>query len=380
MDYDENQFMEKIKQFKVTASDFFEYRKLESNEACFIPCKITEEGEEVCYHYRLDGLKSYETLAQEDWENKYQFLINFSKLEKLIQEYKISFRSENIYYDENYLPLIKHRDVYETGEKTMSQEEFLEIYKCYIGGMIQKKYQVNDLLEAGVELLAKNKSFSEFKELKSVDDILVLLRGKKNEKVIQRRNFEVHINKRTYLQQKVFGRLFTAVLIIAVIYTGYQAMVEGPRKDAVITANQAYIKKDYVNCIDALSKMDINKLDKSTKYLLAVSYTQAESFKKEEVNNILSKLSPESNEKELDYWIYIGRQQLEQAQDIAISLSDDKLLIYAYMKEYSIVQDDTKISGQDKKAKLDQLENEINQLADKYQNQSIEEDETIPNE
>lgn len=364
---------EKIKKFKVTASDFFEYKKLESRNAFLIPCLISEEEEELCFRYNLEGLKEYENIEQDDWENKYQFLINFSKLEKLIEEYKISFRSENIYYDENYLPLIKQRDVYDAGERKIPQEKFLEIYKCYIGGMFQKKYKVNDLLEAGDELLAKNKSYGEFKELSSVEEIAALLRQKKQDKVIQKRNFEIHINKKSYNQQKVFGRIFSAVLIIIVIFTGYQTLVVGPQKDAVITANQAYIKKDYVNCIDALSKMDTEELDKSTKYLLAVSYTQAEAFKKEELSQIISALSPESNEKELDYWIYIGRQQLEDAQDAAISLSNDKLLIYAYMKEFSVVQSDTKISGQDKKNRLDQLEAEIEQLANKYQSQTNEE-------
>ena len=102
------------------------------------------------------------------------------------------------------------------------------------------------------------------------------------------------------------------------------------------------------------------------KYVVAVAYANRENFQKEEIDVIVSRLAPTTNEKELDYWIYLGRLDVKTAEDIALSLSDDKLLIYAYMKETDLLESDTTVSGEEKKARLDQLEQEITKLGEKY--------------
>ena len=108
-------------------------------------------------------------------------------------------------------------------------------------------------------------------------------------------------------------------------------------------------------------------MDQNTKYILAVSYANSESFRKEEIQTIVSKLGPGSNEKELNYWIYLGRLDIERAEDIALALSDDKLLIYAYMKESDLLESNTDITGTEKKERLDKLEQEITRLGKKYE-------------
>lgn len=81
-----------------------------------------------------------------------------------------------------------------------------------------------------------------------------------------------------------------------------------------------------------------------------------------------------SEAKILEYWIRIGRLETKKAEEIALSLSDDKLLIYAYMKEADDLENNTKIDGSKKKQRLDELESQIEKLGDKYE---PKEEETV---
>ena len=110
----------------------------------------------------------------------------------------------------------------------------------------------------------------------------------------------------------------------------------------------------------------MDRLDIETKYILAVSYARSESFKKEEISNIIDKLSQASSEQEMEYWIYLGRNQLAEAQNTALTLSDDKLLIYAYMKEIDAVENDIQMDGNTKQERLTQLQNSIESIGKKY--------------
>lgn len=130
--------------------------------------------------------------------------------------------------------------------------------------------------------------------------------------------------------------------------------------------NGTYIQLDYVTCIDSMEKISPEDMDISTKYILAVSYAKCESLKKEEMESIISKLSLMSNPKELEYWIYLGRMEYATAQELAQALSDDQLLVYAYMKELDRLESDTSMNGEEKQERIKTLQDKIIQLGEKY--------------
>ena len=134
----------------------------------------------------------------------------------------------------------------------------------------------------------------------------------------------------------------------------------------VIEANEAYISNDYVACIDSLKDVGISSMDVSTKYILAVSYAKSENLKRDEIAGIISRLSLYSNEKELEYWISLGRGDMSTAEDLAKALSDDQLLVYGYMKELNWLESDMSISGEEKQQRMSELQNSIKELGEKY--------------
>jgi len=366
---EENILIEEVKKSEYNATNFIDYKKLEIEHIHFIPCKIEEEREELIFTYDMTNVKKWEELVKEDAKDQLQFLINFGMLERVIIQYKIDLSMENVFYNDNFFPLIKKRDIYGK-EETVDLEKFLFHYKCFAGGLLQKKYNVKNLQESGLEVLKKEKGLASIYQTKTRAEVIELLQKRKEVVVAYKRKSEISINKANYSRNKIISRISLVILVLAVLYTGYQAFVISPELKALILANQSYIKRDYVTCIEVLEEVELENMDKETKYILAIAYTRGETFKKDEIENILAKLSPTGDEKLLEYWILIGRMDFEEAQDLAISLSDDKLLIYAYMKEAYLVEIDGTITGAEKRERLNKLEQEIAALGRKYEQET----------
>ena len=64
--------------------------------------------------------------------------------------------------------------------------------------------------------------------------------------------------------------------------------------------------------------------------------------------------------------MYLGRLDVEKAEDIAQQVSDQDLLLYAYLKDKSMTEEDTKISGEEKAAKIESLTSKIEKLSEAY--------------
>lgn len=354
-----------VKKSQLHAVDYFDYERLKAAGRYFLPCQYQEEGEDICFIYDIEGKKQLKEILEEDKEMKYRLLINFADLKEAYMQYEISFSMEEIYYDDNYLLYIRDRDLYEPG-KCGTEAEFLDIYKAFAGGILSKRYDVGKLLESGIEILKGEKGFQAIYECSETEAVRAEIGRRKRELEENTRQTMRQVSKKGYAVWKtaaIIAVILTIVCGIGVFYFGKMVV---PKQEAVIAGNQSYIANDYVKCIDSLEELLPEDMDTDTKYILAVSYARSESLKQEEITTIVEKLSPESNEKELDYWIYLGRQELEKAENMALALSDDKLLVYAYMKEADILEGNTTMNGTKKQERLDKLEQEIEKLGAKY--------------
>ncbi len=358
--------VERIKKSKLNARDTFDYEKLVYDMPGLLQCSYEEEPEEIIFTYLTEGKRPLADMKYENKEKQYQFLINFSRLQEIHRKYKISFRTQNLYYDENMMVYAKKRDIYPRGEEP-EEAVFLEHYKAIICGVLNRKYTIDQLQESGLVLLKGNKNFQEIIQAASVNEVEKFI-GDKKEAYLKKQVREKRIVSRT--SYRVWRFTAVAALIGMTAAGGYSLYANQkviPKQRAVIETSQAYINNDYTACIDSAKPLSVEEMDSNTKYILAVAYANAESFKKEEIDNIVAKLSPTSNEKELEYWIRLGRLETGVASDLALSLSDDKLLIYSYMKELDLLESNTELSGEEKKSRIDKLEQEITKLGKKYE-------------
>ena len=81
----------------------------------------------------------------------------------------------------------------------------------------------------------------------------------------------------------------------------------------------------------------------------------------------MTEVTLDGDEKIKEYWIYIGRLDVQKAEDIAMVKSNDELLLYAYLKEKTLLETNTDISGEEKAARLETLDRKIESLVKEYE-------------
>lgn len=353
------------KKSEINAKNRFDYEKLIHKSVNFIPCSYEEKEEEVIFCYECDYLICSSNLKKEDRLSQLQFLVNFLKLYDLYVEYKIPFSAANIYYDENYIPCIKERDLYGEGENP-TETQFLFIYKTFVAAVLGSKYTVAQLQDSGLEILEQEAELKEYMSAKTKEELVKLLRRERKNFFENQKNSTVRITKKENFIKNIVLVSAPIMIIVLISLLVYYVIFLIPYQKSIVIANEAYVQKNYVKCIDSMEEIDVENMNVNTKFILAYSYAKSESLAKDEIDLLTSRLSINSNEKELEYWIYLGRLEMKQAESLALSLSDDKLLIYAYLKELNQLQSNTSIEGQEKQARISELEDAIQTLGDKY--------------
>lgn len=360
-----NVLEKRMKKSDMKAKNIFDYEYLTRTVWGFLPMKIEEENEDIILHFSLEGMRPLGELKIEETEYQFRFLQNFYFLQKLYQDYEIVLEEENIYFDNNFMPYIAFRDMRTQNEK-IEEKDFLEAYQQLTAGILSRKYSLKQVQESGIEIVRKDKKAAFLFEAETAEDLHKEIEKKADEVYEDNRNNKVRLDKRSYRLRNRIAAVIFGTLLAVTVYTSYQTLVVLPRDKAVIRASRAYTVQDYVDCIDCLSKMKPEQMDTYTKYILAVSYAKSEALEKEELNNVLDRLSIYSNEIELEYWIAIGRADFDRAENVAQALSDDKLLIYAYMKELNYLEGNVTMDGEEKQNRMTELSNAITTIGEKY--------------
>lgn len=361
----ENILEKRIKKSELKAKDIFAYEYLTKKAEGLLLLQIEEEEEDIIMRFSLEGMRPLAGLKAEEAEYRWRFVCNWYALYQTWQNYALSFEEENIYYDNNFMPYIAFRDIRMPEENT-DEEMFLEEYRYLAAGILSNKYSYQQIKESGIEIVGKDKRASFVTEERNLSEFYLYVKQQADEIYEDNKQNKIRLDKKKYRMCNRIALGILAVLLAIIIYTGYQTVVILPRDKAVIKASRAYTIQNYVDCIDCLKRTTPKQMDTYTKYILAVSYAKSEALERAELDNILDKLSIYSNEIELEYWIAIGRSVYDRAENIAQALSDDKLLIYAYMKELNYLEGNVTMDGEEKQNRMTQLSNAITEIGKKY--------------
>ena len=367
---------EEIKKSSIHAKDSYDYKKLCVDRMGLLPCRYEEDREDLYFYYDIERMIPFQNIQSESREKKYQVLINFCLLKNLQKDFVLDLQADNLYYDENGLLYLKDRDIYGRGEKP-NDLRFLDAYKSFVAGVLGSKYSVTQIQESGIEICKDETWFESIYLCETAEEIADILREAKANYLMGQKQQMRKVKKSTYSIWRIVAVITLVGTLLGGGYASYLSVKTVPEQKELLAANEAFIQKDYRTCIDSLRRMAPSEMGKNTLYIAAYSYANMESFRQDEMRNIISNLSVSSNTKILEYWIRIGRLETKKAEEIALSLSDDKLLIYAYMKETDDLENDTQMEGDKKKARLDELESEIEKLGDKYEPEGEEAVENI---
>lgn len=349
----------------MAASDIYDYKKIMYPRQGFLECGIREDREEIVTAYQVNHLLPMVDVRREKREVRLGILMDALNLYECRKSFNFSLNPENLYYDRQQRVYVMERDVYPRGE-AFHPEDFLNQIKALIGYCMQDRFGYEDYRKGGEKLLMKNGCLKQFYQLPDLETVKECLWNEYQNEAEETAHKKVLVNKTLYQKNALCFGLMTMAFLAVSGFLLYQYFWILPYHQAVIEADQAYLDSDYVHTIDALDKVDITRMDIHQKYMLAVSYIKGEDLSDSQKNNILPGLSLNGTEKQIDYWIYLGRLEVSEAENIALQISDDQLLLYAYLKEKLLIETNTKMSGEEKLAALSEIEAKIDPLAEKY--------------
>lgn len=362
----------RIRKANMSAQDRYDWGKMIFPQEKCLQSSYEEEKEELIFSYDTEGYKPFVQIKKERREEAMINLLDCGNLIEVCRNYKVELRPENLYYDIHNQVFVMYRDVYGKGEE-FDEEEFLKQYKALTGFVLQDKYNYEDYYDGGMELLQKDKFLELIAKADTVEEIEKCLLEEYERLIAEHRETKIEIDKKKYKRKKTALAVTSILLVLVLAFSGYELFWMKPYERAVIKAQRDYLKINYSGVIEDFEKTDMSRLSVYDKYILAYSYIQCENLTEEQKKNINSALSLDTNEKILDYWIALGRLEVSEAENIAQQVSDNDLLLYAYLKEKNMLETDTEISGSEKEERMEELDSKIERLLEGDEDETEEE-------
>ena len=154
------------------------------------------------------------------------------------------------------------------------------------------------------------------------------------------------------------------LLIPAIIFTLYTFIYEKPKNEAITRAHESYLLKKYSDAVTELSDYKVQALPYVTLYELADSYVINERLTETQKENIRSNITLKTDEDYLKYWIHIGRDEAEEAVDLARSMEDPVLLAYGLAMRQEEIRSDHELSGEEKQDMIGEIDQELGEIKD----------------
>ena len=372
----------RVQRADMEAKTIYDFKRLEHGTVAMLPMTIEEEKETLLLCFDMEGMHSITEVQKMEKLQKLELILQVAELEKDYMRFEFQLSPENLYYDRLNRVKIKFRDI-TTGLDEERKEQFLKLYQALIGYIMDGSRPYEDYLSGGKELLKDQKEVVTLLSAETLEEEISLLQTlyenyKKEETILK-----IKVDKKKYKKMNIYGIVSSVLLVVlfgAVVY-GYFWHI--PRQDKIVEANDAYLQKDYIRVIDSLKDFEIGQMERAQKYILATAYIQGESvdsFSTKDKEVILSKINYQSNEGIFDYWIHLGRMEVKEAENLALQMSDDQLLLYAYLQELSRIEEDQEMSGEEKSSKKQDLMKKVEELADKLHISYREADEEMNTE
>lgn len=360
-----------VKKSELCAQTAYDYKKITYPNDRLLNCAIKEEQETLEIVYDTEGYYPFSEIRSRTRTEKFCILADAAGLLSLRSEYTFSLAPDNLYFDDNARVYIVSRDV--SKEDEVQEESFSDEYKALIGYSLQKKYGYEDYLKGGEDLMRKYKLLHKLENLHETEDIRDFIKEEYRRLSEEIRTSKFLVNKNGYLWSRIYIGISILLIIAGTAALSYYYLMDRPRIEARLQAEADFIRGDYIQVINDLSNLSMQHLAYDQKYILSIAYVRMESLTAEQKENILERLPIGADENLMEYWIYIGRLNPLEAENIAMQRSDDELLLYAYMLEKDLTETDAEMNGEEKAAKLSELEEKIKKLAEKYETEETDE-------
>lgn len=265
---------------------------------------------------------------------------------------------ENLMFNRALEPFFLHVGVKESlPPDEWDDERLLREVKATVLALTEGEYRFDEYLKFH-ETLKCSPIAKELWQADHLDAVLAVLEKWVDEEEAKERA-KVHIPKKRWNMQRYIFFSVIGLLIPAIIYVFYSFFFAQPKQEAYIQSTELFLQNKYSDVITTLEDYAPEDMPYVIQYELASSYVMTESLTEEQRQTVSNNITLKTDEQYMLYWIYIGRSQSEEALELARTIEDRDLIVYALLKYREQIKGDADLSGDEKQKKLDEIDQEI---------------------
>ena len=335
-----------------------------------VPMEVEQVEDEIIMNFMIDdALTAWEASEQLEKIDKLRLCANISLFAAFVDARQTCVLApENMLYDQNLLPKMVYRGLKGYIEPmAFDMEEFLLQYKSLAIGTLSKKYDFNELYTGALKLAKESALIREIAQAESkeaIDDLLNTAYTREKNRIEKKMKLVPKGKYNFYARTTFFLLAVVLLLVSGISYLGFVAI---PYQNTLLQASDTFLSLDFNATIETLAKMNPKNLPQTAKYELAYSYIQGEPLTNEQRAVVLNNISLKSDPNYLLYWVYSGNGSLDDALDIAKSLRDVQLTIYALEKKISALNVDTTLSGAAKEEELQKMTEQLTKAKESFE-------------
>ena len=338
--------------------------QLTIDECGLVPCRVSSDKDYYVFNYDTNGLQSFDSIRNSSLAEKYEFLINAGDLVGLTSRFSFSLDPENILVDIAHRPKIMDRGF------ESDTDVFLADYKALAGTTLDETHTFDDFRKGGGDLYTQNKTLERISKAKTVSEVVSVISDAAIAEHQYNEETFTAVRKNKYKVMKILLPVFGAVMILALGLAIYEHFIKGKENEKYLSATEQYFAEDYKSVGKSISAIDEVELSEAYRYMAATSAVKSSGLNTSQRENVLKAIDQfKTNTDYLNYWVMIGRQDYEAADQYAQKFRDDEHRVFALALRRSQVEKDSSISGTEKTEMINSLDETINELME-----SIKED------
>ncbi|MBH0162754.1 type VII secretion protein EssB [Fictibacillus sp. 26RED30] len=358
---------------KIKLDDVIEVELLKELDTDIQRSIIVDENELKITILPHSNYRYFPELTNQNDRSKWMFAFQLTKKvkEHTLNRLHLVVCPENIVFDQSLSPAFLHYGVKESIPPYEAEHERVwKELKATIVFLVDGKHSFHDYLKLH-ETIELSTTAKEVLEVDDLNGLLLFIQKKLND-IDEKDKLMLNIPQKKWKITQYASLGLLICFIPAIIYTIYSLFFLQPRQEAFVSSNEHFLGKEYSEVVEVMSDYDVEDMPNVVQYQLASSYIINESLTEEQKENIQNTVSLQSEPLYFQYWIHIGRGNAKEALDIARSLEDKDLIMFALIKYREELKSDDKLSSEEKQQKIKEVQAEI----DEY----LEEQEAIKEE
>lgn len=330
---------------------------IEANESSYLLNAITEH------------MSPFGVLGNLPLEEKLRYLINIGKLQEAFRQsvYTYTLHPSNLVFTQDGIAKVIHRGIVNQVPPydKLDDVNFLENYKAIIVSVLDKNVDFDELSQGKLNFYKGHKFCETITSSETLDDVLTLLNEHLDYEKERVNKEMVRVPHRKVLMWKIGAMISSGLLLIVSSIFLYNLFVTQPQQNNISNLRLAFTQKDYSKVVSNAKSIDSKSLSSDDKYLVAYSVIMTEALTDAQ-KTTLGKITSQTNEDYLRYWLLIGQNKIDEAMDIASFLDDPQLLMYGLTKKIDDVQRDPSLSSDKRTEELNRYKSKLEEMKKQF--------------